>query len=94
MRNVPGQIASLVEIASAITRDDRQGVIPRQSLAMLEMPVHVLWGDHDPILPFAQALDLPEGFELHVAAGAGHMLIEETPDAVLAVLQQAIGVEP
>ena len=35
----------------------------------------------DPILPFAQTLDLPDGFELHVAAGAGHMLIEEAPSA-------------
>ena len=58
------------------------------------MPVRVLWGDHDPVLPFAQALDLPEGFELHVAAGAGHMLIEEAPDAVLAVLRQAVGITP
>ena len=48
------------------------------------MPVRVLWGDRDPVLPFAQALDLPEGFELHVAAGAGHLLIEEAQDAVLA----------
>jgi pyruvate dehydrogenase E2 component (dihydrolipoamide acetyltransferase) len=89
MRKTPGQTARLIEIAAAITRDDRQGVIPRKDLAALKMPVRVLWGDRDPVLPFAQALELPEGFELHVAGGAGHLLIEESPRAVLAVFRQA-----
>lgn len=86
MRVRPGQIDRLKEIVAVIARDDRQGVIPRDSLARLPMPVSVLWGTDDPVLPFAQGSDLPAHFELRKLPGAGHMLIEETPDAVVEML--------
>ena len=54
MRSRPGQTEMLVQIAAAITRDDRQGVIPRDKLAALSMPVSVVWGTKDPVLPFSQ----------------------------------------
>ncbi|MHA6641656.1 alpha/beta fold hydrolase [Mesorhizobium sp. A623] len=90
MRGRPGQTEKLVEIAAAITRDDRQGMIPREMLATLTMPVTLLWGTDDPVVPFTQSADLPANFTVRVAPGAGHMLIGETPelvrDAILANL--------
>ena len=91
MRMIPGQTASLVEIAGMITRGDRQGEIPRDAICGLPMPVRIVWGDADPVLPFAQSAGLPPRFEIRRAAGAGHMLIEERPDEVIDLLAAATG---
>ncbi len=88
MRAVPGQKNKLAEIASIIARDGRQGVIPRERLESLSMPVAVIWGTEDPVLPFAQTADLPPAFQLHPARGAGHMLVEERPEMVLDVIRR------
>jgi pyruvate dehydrogenase E2 component (dihydrolipoamide acetyltransferase) len=94
MRARAGQIERLAAIADMIARDDRQGVIPRDSLARLPMPVSVLWGTDDPVLPFAQAAGLPPHFRLHPLPRAGHMLIEETPQAVLDALATRLAGSP
>lgn len=90
MRRMPGQIDKLTEIAAAITRDGRQGAIPADLLASLPMPVEVLWGTDDPVLPASQADRLPAGFAVRRLARAGHMLIEETPDEVIAAIRSGI----
>lgn len=82
MRGRPGQIEKLVEIAALITRGERQGVVPAEALATLAMPVTVLWGTGDPVLPFSQSQNLPAHFIRQAIAGAGHMLVDEAPDAV------------
>ncbi len=84
VRALPGQSRKLQEIAAHITRDDRQGAIPREALAGLTMPVAVLWGTEDPVLPFRQAEALPPSFQLHEIGNAGHMLIDEAPRPVAA----------
>jgi pimeloyl-ACP methyl ester carboxylesterase len=86
MRAVPGQIERLAEIAAAITRDDRQGVIPAASLAALTMPVTVVWGTKDDVLPFAQTQGLPPSFKLVEIEGAGHMLVDEAPETVFSAI--------
>ncbi|MET2830577.1 alpha/beta fold hydrolase [Mesorhizobium shangrilense] len=88
MRGRPGQAARLVEIAAAMTRDDRQGVIPRQWLEALNMPVMVAWGTDDTVLPVTQADDLPSQFHLHHVLEAGHMLVEEAPDLVAEIIRR------
>lgn len=85
-RAAAGQTEKLLEIASLIARDDRQGVIPRERLASLPMPVAVIWGTDDPVLPFAQTADLPPSFQLHTARGVGHMLAEERPELVADII--------
>ena len=65
-----------------MTRDERQGVIPREQLDTLNMPVMVVWGTDDPVLPFTQADGLPAHFHVHHVLDAGHMLVEEVPDVV------------
>ncbi|TGP18926.1 MULTISPECIES: alpha/beta fold hydrolase [unclassified Mesorhizobium] len=82
MRERPGQLPTLVDTAAAMTRDDRQGVIPSERLETLNMPVMVVWGTDDPVLPVAQAEGLPPHFHLHHVLAAGHMLVEEAPDLV------------
>lgn len=82
MRRRPDQLQKLVEIAAAMTRDDRQGVIPREQLDTLDMPVMLVWGTDDPVLPFTQADDVPVHFHLHHVLEAGHMLVEEAPGLI------------
>ncbi|TSE12733.1 alpha/beta fold hydrolase [Mesorhizobium intechi] len=90
MRKRPGQSEKLVEIAAAMTRDDRQGVISREQLDRLTMPVMVVWGSDDAVLPFTQADDLPARFHVHHVLEAGHMLIEEAPDLIASIIRRNI----
>jgi len=85
MRERTGQVERLEEIVGLICRGETQGMIPTKMLAGLAMPVTVLWGDADPVLPFAQARLLPATFRLVALPGLGHMLPEEAPDAIAAV---------
>jgi pimeloyl-ACP methyl ester carboxylesterase len=88
MRARPGQLQKLVEIAAAMTRGDRQGVIPRERLETLDMPVMVVWGIDDAVLPFTQADGLPAHFHLHHVMGAGHMLVEEAPGLIAEIVRR------
>jgi len=88
MRERPGQVQKLVEIAATMTRDDRQGAIPREQLGTLAMPVMVVWGTGDAMLPFTQADDLPAHFHLHHVLEAGHMLVEEAPDLIADIVRR------
>lgn len=77
------QRRALVAISELITKDGRQGAFPPEMLASLSMPVTVLWGDGDAVLPFHQTRNLPPRFDIRALPGAGHMLVEETPDAII-----------
>ncbi|MCZ8544584.1 alpha/beta fold hydrolase [Mesorhizobium qingshengii] len=88
MRKRSGQSPKLVEIAAAMTADDRQGVIPRDRLEGLNMPVMVVWGTDDTVLPFTQADGLPAHFHVHHVLEAGHMLIEEAPALVAEIIRR------
>ncbi|MDH6234900.1 pimeloyl-ACP methyl ester carboxylesterase [Mesorhizobium soli] len=91
MRAQAGQKEMLAKIADAIARDGRQGVIPQDWLATLSIPVTVVWGTEDPMLPFSQTSNLPPFFKLHPVPAAGHMLVEERPGLVADLIRQAIG---
>ena len=87
-RRRPGQLPKLIEIAAVMTRDERQGVIPREQLDTLNMPVMVVWGTDDPVLPVTQADSLPAHFHIHHVLDAGHMLVEEVPGVVTQALRR------
>ena len=90
MRRRAGQTGKLLEIAETISRNDRQGVIQRDVLSALDMPVSVIWGTADSLLPYRHAQGLPPRFMLHTAQGIGHMLPEEVPDMVIDVIRRTI----
>ncbi len=89
-RAVPGQTGKLVEIAKGLSRDGRQGVIPRDRLAALTMPVKVVWGTQDRVLPTRQAHRLPPMFAAHIFEDTGHMLPEEQPAGVIRLIRENI----
>ncbi|CAN7213270.1 alpha/beta fold hydrolase [Aminobacter sp. LjRoot7] len=88
MRSRPGQTEKLIAFAAAMTADDKQGVIPRESLATLTMPVMVVWGTDDAVLPYSHADALPAGFLIHHVLEVGHMLPEETPALVADIVSR------
>ena len=65
-----------------------QGVIPHTQLAGLTMPVSVLWGSEDQVLPCPLPGQLPDNFSLTVLAGHGHMLPETAPEETAVLLRQ------
>lgn len=90
MQSAPGQREMLMEIAEKISKGGRQGEIPRASLATLAMPVTVVWGTADPVLPFPQSENLPEAFRLAVLPGVGHMLLEEARKQVIHAIRSTM----
>ena len=90
LRRIEGQPQKLKDICALIALDGRQGEIPRQSLATLSMPVTVVWGTRDPVLPFAHSQDLPQNFHLLSIEGAGHMLPVEARKAVTTAIRDTI----
>jgi len=94
-RNQIGARDALSKIFAAIlietsTEDLRQGTISREDLARLAIPVLVVWGNEDCILPVAQSEGLPDNIALHRIAQAGHMLVDECPRQVTDFLRAAV----
>ena len=86
------QKLKIVLEAILVTRNGgvEQGVIRRQDLATLTMPVKVLWGTQDRVVPTRQAHRLPPLFAAHVFEDTGHMLIEERPSETARLIRQNI----
>jgi pyruvate dehydrogenase E2 component (dihydrolipoamide acetyltransferase) len=57
------------------------------------MKVAVAWGTEDAVLPYGQTDGMPENITLHTISGAGHMLAEEAPEAVIGIIRRMIGIE-
>jgi pimeloyl-ACP methyl ester carboxylesterase len=84
-------VGELEAIAAMITRDGKQGAIPRDMLAGIACPVRIVWGTADPVLPVTQSNGLPADFDLRLVEGAGHLLVEEARDAVVDALSASLG---
>ncbi|MBX3598376.1 MAG: alpha/beta fold hydrolase [Rhizobiaceae bacterium] len=82
MRQAQGQIEMLEKIVGIIARDGKQGVIPADGIAGINVPVAVLWGTHDTVLPVEQMASMPSGWKKISIERAGHMLVDEVPEAV------------
>ncbi len=87
-RQQPGITQSLCKIADLLFDGSKQGVIPIAPLLEIDVPIKVLWGTQDNILPTRQAHKLPGLIATHVFSDTGHMLIEEQPDAVYRLVKQ------
>lgn len=88
VRFVPGMRDSMLEVVAAITKGGTQGEIPREMLAGLTMPVSVVWGTADPVLPYAQSAGLPASWTLHTLPGVGHMMLNEARKPVTTAIRR------
>ncbi|GEO83973.1 MULTISPECIES: alpha/beta fold hydrolase [Alphaproteobacteria] len=93
VRHLPGAREALDRIFEAITYvspigERLQGELPLDALAALTMPIRVVWGVEDCVLPVMQADRLPDNVALTRIANAGHMLVDECPLAMAAILRE------
>jgi pyruvate dehydrogenase E2 component (dihydrolipoamide acetyltransferase) len=72
-KRLDGVEAALQSIASASFADGRQAVSYRDTLDGLSVPVTVVWGEQDRIIPAAHADGLPASVRMQRYADAGHM---------------------
>lgn len=87
----PGRLEKLAAMAQGLVRDGRQGQLPRERLEALAMSVSVVWGELDNVLPARQAHGLPWRFGVHLFAELGHMLPQEAPGEMLAIIRRTAG---
>ncbi|MEO2034801.1 MAG: acetoin dehydrogenase dihydrolipoyllysine-residue acetyltransferase subunit [Planctomycetaceae bacterium] len=73
-KRVDGVRDALTTITGQLTADGQQSVVFRDHLNQLNMPVLVVWGERDQIIPHQHAADLPEGWQVKVLAECGHMV--------------------
>ncbi|WP_208976347.1 alpha/beta fold hydrolase [Polycladidibacter hongkongensis] len=72
----------LMHICDQITDGDRQGVLPRADLGKLPIPMKVIWGTQDRVVPTRQCHKLPGPIACHVFDRVGHMVHMEIPREV------------
>ena len=89
IREQPGQREALLHVLSKISRGDGQGVLPLGQLEQRHFAVTLAWGIEDRTVPFSQSANAPDWFNLIALSNAGHMLLDEAPEAVArAILEQ------
>jgi pyruvate dehydrogenase E2 component (dihydrolipoamide acetyltransferase) len=72
-KRLDGVEAALGTIAGASFAGGRQARVMAERLAELAMPLQVIWGRQDRIVPAAQGESLPPKVPVHVIDNAGHM---------------------
>ncbi len=80
-KRLDGVPAALRTIAAAAFADGVRASVMAPSLATLAVPVQVIWGAEDRIIPPAQAAAV-DAARRHVLPGAGHMVHIERPAEV------------
>lgn len=64
----------LSRLASILQKQDEQNWQVRDELQKLSIPVKLIWGKEDQVLPSSHALDLPGSFAIHIFPNTGHMV--------------------
>ncbi|HHV68384.1 MAG TPA: acetoin dehydrogenase dihydrolipoyllysine-residue acetyltransferase subunit, partial [Ochrobactrum intermedium] len=75
-------------IGARFFADGTQTFEIRSSIAALAMPVRLIFGAEDRVIPVAHAHGLPGKVGIHIFAGCGHMPQIEERTAVLQILKE------
>ncbi len=86
-KRLDGVEPALRTITAQFCPSDRQSVILREQISQLSMPVLVLWGSEDRILPSSHALNLPPHVRAEILEGQGHMVHMEAASKVNTVIR-------
>jgi pyruvate dehydrogenase E2 component (dihydrolipoamide acetyltransferase) len=81
-RAVPAALPALRRIVERFFDGNEQKTIGAWELARLAIPIKVLWGTQDRVLPTRQAHKLPGRIAVHIFEKTGHMLPQEIPGEV------------
>ena len=72
-KRLDGVEAALKALAGNLFAGGRQESIADAALSSLSMPVQVIWGREDQVVPAAHAENVPAGFNVHLFDKVGHM---------------------
>jgi pyruvate dehydrogenase E2 component (dihydrolipoamide acetyltransferase) len=86
-KRLDGVTEALIEISSGFLSGDKQTVDLRGAIADLPMPVNVIWGSEDQIIPAAHASGLPDNVTVNILDGFGHLVQLEAASDVNKLLQ-------
>jgi pyruvate dehydrogenase E2 component (dihydrolipoamide acetyltransferase) len=78
-------------MAASLLPDGTQAESLRSLLEGLVIPVKLLWGTLDRVLPIHQAAGLPAYVALHTLGGTGHLPQIEAAPLVASLVRQQIG---
>lgn len=91
-RSRPGAVATLTTIVEDILDGQVQKTLPRADIADLPMPIKVVWGTQDRILPTRQSHKLPGIIATHIFERVGHMPHLEIPTEVAMLIRHNAGI--
>lgn len=89
-RQREGALEALKATADAILDGKVQKTLPLDDLGALPMPIKVMWGVQDRVLPIRQSHNLPAMMGVHVFEKVGHMPHIEAGRRVLGLIRQNI----
>lgn len=90
-KRIDGVRAALSRLAESTFPEGRQALDLRDRLEGLAMPVQVIWGEADRILPAIQAKGLPAGVAVHPLPDVGHLAHMEASQAVNRLIREMLG---
>ena len=64
----------LSRLASILQNQNEQSWLVKDELQKLSLPVKLIWGKEDQVLPSFHAQDLPGSFAVHIFPNTGHMV--------------------
>jgi pimeloyl-ACP methyl ester carboxylesterase len=85
--DLPGAHDAYIQVAEQI--DDFDAGKVERAVRAVRVPALIVWGEHDPVIPIANAhrlKDAIEGSTLDVIPASGHVPHEEYPEATLAAI--------
>ena len=90
-KRLDGVSAALAQIAEAWFAGGRQSIDLTNRIAALTMPVQLVWGRNDRIIPVAHAEALAARMPVHIIESAGHLPHMEKAGEVNRLIGQFIG---
>lgn len=77
-KRIDGVQEALRRVATKLADGNQQPVVLRDRLNEISLPMLVVWGEQDQVLPRSHAEGLPDSWAVEVVAGSGHMVQMES----------------
>ena len=86
-KRLDGVDAALRTLRDAIFPGGKQGLVLKDRLAEAQVPIQVLWGRQDRVVPASHGQDLPARVQVTVFEDAGHLAHMEKAGEVNAAIE-------
>jgi pyruvate dehydrogenase E2 component (dihydrolipoamide acetyltransferase) len=90
-KRLDGAVEALNIIAGTVFKGGRQAVDLAPRVAGLAIPLQIIWGEGDRIIPSTHLNGLPASVRAHLVPGAGHMVHMEKADEVNDLIETFLG---